>query len=243
MVYIGNNGKAASVSSIKVGDENGKAANVIGGWVGDENGKARRIWSLDRPMWKFTCQTGVNLHVSGSGLAIDYGDGSGENIGTQTSLYHTSHIYADAEPHQITLYGVLSDVRFWINDEGPAKDYLLSVDTPFPKNRIRDIAAAFRDCTSLTYIPVGLFDNCPNVTDFGVAFYGCTSLAAIPAGLFDNCPNVTNFNNTFYGCTAITSDVPELWDTSKWPNVRYHESCFFNCTNAANYADIPEGWK
>ena len=112
MVYIGNNGKAASVASIKVGDADGKAQNVVGGWVGDENGKARRIWSLDRPMWKFTCQTGVNLHLAGSGLAIDYGDGASENIGTQTSDYHVSHSYVDAEPHQVTLYGVLTFLRF-----------------------------------------------------------------------------------------------------------------------------------
>lgn len=171
MVYIGNNGKATSVSSIKIGDMDGKAQNVVGGWVGDENGKARRIWSLDRPMWKFTCQNGVNLHVSGSGLAIDYGDGVSENIGTQTSEYYISHIYADAEPHQITLYGVLSYVRFWISDdEEPAKSYLLSVDTPFSRNRIAFFDNTFWECTSLTSISAGLFDNCPNVTSFNSAF-------------------------------------------------------------------------
>lgn len=270
MVYIGNNGKAASVSSIKVGDADGKAQNVVGGWAGDENGKARRIWSLDRPMWKFTCQNGVNLHVSGSGLAIDYGDGSGENIGTQTSEYHISHAYADAEPHQVTLYGVLTALQFWDDDAESAKNYLLSVDTPFPKNRIANVIGMFDNCTSLTSIPAGLFDNCPNVTDFSSTFYnctslttipvglfdnctavtwfsntflGCTSLAAIPAGLFDNCPNVTNFAATFLDCTAITSAVPELWDTAKWPNVTSHDRCFRNCTNAANYADIPADWK
>lgn len=216
MVYIGNNGKAASVSSIKVGDADGKAQNVVGGWVGDENGKARRIWSLDRPMWKFTCQNGVNLHVSGSGLAIDYGDGVSESIGTQTNAYHVTHSYTDTKPHQVTLYGVLSYVRFWKDDEESAQNYLLYVDTPFPKNRI---------------------------AGFSNTFWKCTSLASIPAGLFDNCPNVTNFNNTFDDCTAIASDVPELWDTAKWPNVTNHLACFSGCTNAANYADIPEGWK
>lgn len=242
MVYIGKNGKAASVSAIKIGDADGKAQNVVGGWVGDENGKARRIWSLDRPMWKFTCQNGVNLHVSGSGLAIDYGDGASESIGTQTNEYHISHAYADAEPHQVTLYGVLSYAHFWHNDGESAKNYLLSVDTPFQKNRIAYFNSTFAFCTSLSSIPAGLFDNCPNVTDFTFAFYNCTSLASIPAGLFDNCPNVTDFNSTFFRCTAITSAVPELWDTAKWPNVANHGNCFYNCTSAANYADIPAGW-
>ena len=244
MVYIGKNGKAASASAIKIGDENGKAANVVGGWVGDENGKARRIWSLDRPMWKFTCQNGVNLHVSGSGLAIDYGDGASESIGTQTSEYHIFHVYADAEPHQVTLYGVLSSVHFWKNDdEEPVKNYLLSVDTPFPENRITSFTFTFQNCTSLASIPTGLFDNCPNVTDFNSAFDGCASLTSIPGGLFDNCTAVIRFDYVFSGCRAITSAVPELWDTTKWPNVTAHTACFFNCTNAANYADIPAGWK
>jgi hypothetical protein len=298
MIYVGKNGKAASVSAAKVGDGNGKALNVVGGWVGDVNGKARRIWSLDRPMWKFTCQNGVNLHVSGSGLAIDYGDGASESIGTQTSEYHISHVYADTEPHQVTLYGVLSYVRFGVTDDGePAKNYLLSVDTPFPKNRIASFDSAFRSCASLTAIPAGLFDNCtavtefsytfsgcasltaipaglfdnctavtefistfqycasllsiptglfdncPNVTSFDSAFLNCASLTAIPAGLFDNCTAVTEFSYTFGNCTAITSAVPELWDTVKWPNVSGYTQCFYNCTNAANYADIPEGWK
>lgn len=243
MVYIGKNGKAASASAIKIGDENGKAANVVGGWVGDENGKARRIWSLDRPMWKFTCQNGVNLYVAGSGLAIDYGDGASESIGTQTSLYHVSHAYADEEPHQVTLYGVLSGVRFWDNDEEPAKNYLLSVDTPFPRSRIADFSNAFIHCTSLTSIPAGLFDNCTAVTRFDNTFSGCTSLAAIPAGLFDNCTAVKDFDGTFWGCDAIANAVPELWDTGKWPNVASYVRCFHNCTSAANYADIPEGWK
>jgi hypothetical protein len=54
---------------------------------------------------------------------------------------------------------------------------------------------------------------------------------------------VTDFRFTFRNCTAITSAVPELWDTVKWPNVTAYESCFLNCTNAANYANIPAGWK
>jgi hypothetical protein len=54
---------------------------------------------------------------------------------------------------------------------------------------------------------------------------------------------VTNFSYTFQGCTAITSAVPELWDTTKWPSTRFRDRCFYNCTNAANYADIPVGWK
>jgi hypothetical protein len=244
MVYIGKNGKSASVSSIKVGDADGKAQNVVGGWVGDENGKARRIWSLDRPMWKFTCQNGVNLHVSGSGLAIDYGDGTSENIGAQTSEYHISHSYSDAEPHQVTLYGVLSYVRFWKSvDDEPQKTYLLKVDTPFPENRITSFDSTFNNCKSLTSIPDGLFDNCTAVRSFSSAFNSCTGLTSIPDGLFDNCTAVRSFSSAFRNCLNITSAVPELWDTAKWPNVTDNRVCFRNCINAANYADIPAGWK
>ena len=229
MVYIGNNGKAASVSTIK---------------IGDENGKARRIWSLDRPMWKFTCQNGVNLHVSGSGLAIDYGDGASENIGTQFDKYHISHTYADEEPHQVTLYGVLTYLNFWDSgDTLSMQYYLLSVDTPFPRNRIAFFNSTFRNCQSLTSIPAGLFDNCTAVADFSSTFRNCQSLTSIPAWLLDNCTAVKYFISTFYNCRSLTSAVPELWNAAKWPNVTSYDDCFGNCTNAANYADIPADWK
>lgn len=244
MIYVGKNGKAASVSAVKVGDANGKALNVVGGWVGDENGKARRIWSLDRPMLKFTCQNGVNLHLSGSGLAIDYGDGSSENIGTQIGADYISHTYADTEPHQVTLYGVLTYLQFWGQEDTlSAQYYLLSVDTPFPRNRIASFNSTFLNCESLTSIPAGLFDNCTAVDDFSHAFQNCTSLTSIPAGLFDNFTAAEFFDYTFYNCRSLTSSVPELWDTAKWSNVTSYWSCFWGCTHAVNYADIPADWK
>jgi len=54
---------------------------------------------------------------------------------------------------------------------------------------------------------------------------------------------VTNFNDTFNGCSSLTSDVPELWDTTKWPNVDLHKMCFYGCDSASNYSDIPDDWK
>lgn len=63
----------------------------------------------------------------------------------------------------------------------------------------------FEDCTSIISIPVGIFDNCPEVIDFSRTFLNCTSLISIPEGLFDNCTKVTNFRNTFYNCSSLTS--------------------------------------
>lgn len=295
MIKFGSNDKAAPVASVKIGDASGKAANVVGGWIGDENGKARTVWSGGGEPFVFTCKTGVNLHVSGSNLRIDFGDGTTQNIGKSGDI---SHLYADSNNHQVKLYGTLSAIRFWDDDGEDAKGYLQSIDSPFPgKNRIltfyftfnkctsltsipsglfdnctavenfdstfdsctsltsipaglfdnctavKSFGSTFTNCTSLTSIPSGLFDNCTAVTRFNSAFWNCTSLTSIPAGLFDNCPNVTNFGYTFLKCTAITSAVPKLWDTAKWPNVTDHEGCFHNCTSAANYADIPAGWK
>lgn len=98
----------------------------------------------------------------------------------------------------------------------------------------------FDGCQGITSIPTGLFDNCSRVTNFSFAFRSLRSLTSIPVGLFDNCPNVKDFQHAFDGCTSITSNVPRLWETH--PNAT-GLACFRGCTNAANYAEIPDNWK
>lgn len=232
MVYIGNNGKAVSISSIKVGDANGKAQNVVGGWVGDENGKARRIWS-GSDGFRFKVRGPGSITFSGN---VEISDGSSKKQYTSAS----DETYSwGAAAKTITIRGELTNIRF---DSGSNLTEILSV-FPASMSGVTNFISTFDNCTSLTSIPAGLFGNCPNVTDFGGTFNGCYSLTSIPAGLFDNCTAVTDFTSTFFGCTAITSAVPELWNTVKWPNVTNHTQCFINCTNAANYASIPAGWK
>ncbi len=94
----------------------------------------------------------------------------------------------------------------------------------------------FKDCSNLTSIPQGLFDNCVNVTTFSSCFSGCRLLTSIPQGLFDNCVNVTSFSSCFSGCRALTSIPEGLFKN----NINVTE--FDNCFNALqNLTSIPQG--
>lgn len=134
---------------------------------------------------------------------------------------------------------------------------------------VTDFSWCFCDCSSLTSIPNGLFDNCTKVTNFRECFKYCESLTTIPQGLFDNCHNVTVFSECFRACSRInvpyelfdnchkvesfsgcfnnciytTSSLPDVWNKSKFPQVKYYEKYARNCTNATNYNEIPADFK
>jgi len=98
---------------------------------------------------------------------------------------------------------------------------------------------AFRNCVNLASLPDGLFDNNTAVTTFQDVFNGCINLTTIPDGLFDNNTLVTYYTYAFSNCTSLTSFAPELWELDPLPD---GFQCFYECTNASNYDDIPEYW-
>lgn len=93
--------------------------------------------------------------------------------------------------------------------------------------------------TTLSTIGEELFLNSPNISNLNLAFFN-SIITTIPTTLFDPVQNVSNFTGTFQNCRQITSSVPELWTRT---NVTANSFCFYNCSLAANYADIPSGWK
>lgn len=113
-----------------------------------------------------------------------------------------------------------------------------------------DLNDAFNHCESLTSIPNGLFDyiKCYSFVD---TFYQCTNIEYVPADLFDICTPAgsTNvmFASCFYNCNGITSSVPELWNKGYTPprEWAFHafDDCFYGCTNADNWEDIPSPWR
>lgn len=118
-----------------------------------------------------------------------------------------------------------------------------------------DISALTRVTTlNNTYRSGGKPTSFPDVstlTNVGTlysAWYECISMTSCPA-LFPGSTNLTNVAYAFYGCIGIVGAVPELWDTNVWANTNFlltaanHTNCFKNCTGAANYGDIPAGWK
>ena len=104
-------------------------------------------------------------------------------------------------------------------------------------NNVAYFTRTFYGCTSLTTIPSGLFDN-TNVTSFSGAFYGCTSLTTIPSGLFDNNTNVTSFSGAFHYCSSLTTIPSDLFDNNT--NVTSFQETFKNCTSLTEVA--PRLW-
>ena len=114
----------------------------------------------------------------------------------------------------------------------------------------------FANCTSLTVIPSGLFDNMTASgavdTMFEGTFTGCTSLTSIPVGLFDDViassSNWTRlsststggvFRDTFSGCTSLASIPAELFSGMTINGI---PSMFANTfRNCSSLATIPTG--
>lgn len=131
-------------------------------------------------------------------------------------------------------------------------DYALSYyrGTSIPESLFKNLKiSSFNHGTaysSLTQLPSKMFENCTfsSTMNFDYAFRE-TKLVTVPTDLFDgfNTEGITfTFNNCFNGLSTITSAVPELWNRTDM-NITSHAACFRGCTNAANYADIPDDWK
>lgn len=108
-------------------------------------------------------------------------------------------------------------------------------ESGFPES-ITSFYETFTDCSSLTEIPSGLFDNCTQVTAFTNTFAGCSGLTVIPVGLFDHCTEVTSFNSTFMGCSALT-EIP----TGLFNNCLYVKDFIATFQNCENIGEIPSG--
>nr|WLJ26159.1 MAG: protein of unknown function DUF285 [Firmicutes phage HS17] len=120
----------------------------------------------------------------------------------------------------------LSEYKIKLQNEEDLKTFIQNnkgvtiLPNMFNTSNVTNMRAMFKDCTSLTEVP--LF-NTSNVTNMSGMFYGCTSLTEVP--LF-NTSNVTNMNSMFRDCTSLT-EVP-LFNTS---NVTSMNSMFRDCTN------------
>lgn len=93
--------------------------------------------------------------------------------------------------------------------------------------------------TNITEIPQGLFESLP-IKEATFAFSSIGSLVTVPEDFLMSCTDLSDVSGLFMNCYGITSKVPELWRNRK---ITKYTECFKGCTNAANYADIPAGWK
>lgn len=129
---------------------------------------------------------------------------------------------------------------------------------------VLQLESVFENCTSLTALPAELFTNGQRYM-FTATFKGCVNLRSIPAKeqlvsplawvvleeIISTYPPSyyakygPRYKEMFSGCTALESNAPDFWtiisSDSRWTIVG--TECFHDCTNVANYADIPSNWK
>lgn len=113
--------------------------------------------------------------------------------------------------------------------------------TIFERAEVESYQNMFRGCTSLVMLSSSLFAT-DKMVDFTRCFENCTALTAVPDNLFDYCPNIIRVDYCFSGCYSIITEVPRLWER-EWYNSDYYEDCYYWCYNAANYEEIPIGWR
>ena len=186
--------------------------------------------------------------LSGYSLVVDWGDRNTETFTDGTWLYqnNTTHTYAQAGEYTVTISSTQRDGTQTQMPQLCFSDYsyvnanskkLVSLNTPL-LNMGSNFNNCFRNCTSLTKIPEGLFDNNPSVTNFSSCFYGCTGLTgAIPEALFNANNKVMDFGSCFSGCTGLTGAIPEGLFTANTA-VTSFASCFYGCTGLTG--TIPE---
>ncbi|MCD8294359.1 MAG: hypothetical protein LUE27_03800 [Clostridia bacterium] len=113
----------------------------------------------------------------------------------------------------------------------------------------------FYGCSALTDVDADLFAYMGDVVNFTSVFRDCTSLESVPASLFDNCKLITTIQYAFMGCTAMTGESPytmvdgekiHLYERDNCPDefshISMHAKTFNECTNMADYDDLPSGW-
>ena len=175
------------------------------------------LFSIDSPSFV------VSITFVNPDIYVDWGDGS--EVENYTYGGEKSHSYSSTGSYVLKIYGECSNFAF---SSGGGK--LTSILSPIRGiDGLITFDETFSFCTSLTAIPTGLFDNCPNIVRFGSTFAACTSLTAIPTGLFDNCPNVMSFEVIFNGCTSLTTIPTGLFDNC--PSVTSFFLSFLSCTS------------
>ena len=165
-------------------------------------------------------------------IDIVWGDGNKDTI-NEVSVTHT---YSAIGVYILKIRGQASRIHFDNADAQKSLTQILSVIRKI--DGVTSFQRTFYNCTALTSIPAGLFNNNPAVTSFEDTFYGCTGLTSIPGGLFGNNTQVITFQRTFRGCLNLTGPIPSgLFDSNT--QVVTFQSIFSGCVNLSG--SIPTG--
>ena len=215
-------GLVASPSSILIGDTSVVTATLTdyNDSVEGENVKFYQVFEADGHL-SFTGQTftvsSSTDGFSGSGIIIDWGDGTTTTYTNRNSLNHT---YATEGDYAISLMGDITSFRV-----NCFRDCLGLTNVIIPDTVTSLEEDCFMNCSDLTNIIIP-----DSVTSLGKdCFFGCSSLTNVVIP-----DSVTNIGNScFYNCSGLTSVI--------LPNnlTRLSDSCFYNCSGLTNVV-IPD---
>jgi len=190
-------------------------------------------------------------------IVVDWGDGSGTTTIIAKNSVNRFHTYTTAGTYQIVVSGycpafnvnnstyrlLYRSVDDWgqisfqqIDFYGCSNLNTLPVDGSNNAilheglNTVINFDSTFRQ-TSISSIPIGLFDFASNAKTFINTFVFCQSITSIPSGLFDNNTLVTAFSGTFNACLNLTAIPSGLFDNNT--SVVNFESVFRNCRKLA----------
>ena len=126
--------------------------------------------------------------------------------GTKTTQSYKSLTFSAGDVVRILGKDVVSFPKFSAN----GTDYMLSLDTPLPfmsdedGNGITSANSMFAYSQNIKSIPVGMFDNNPDIVSFDYLFRQAIQLNEVPAGLFAKCNKATSFRYMFtYGDFSV----------------------------------------
>ena len=124
-----------------------------------------------------------------------------------------------------TWYGCSSAVSF------PEVNALTNVNSMYETYRFVASCKVFPDVDQLNL-----------VTRYFRTWHSCSAITNVPA-LVSNSDVLTDAQGAFFGCNKMGGTVVELWNTNLFPNLTGYVNTFDGCTNLANWADVPAGWR
>lgn len=166
---------------------------------------------------------------------IDWGDGSAKSVVTAYDDVNRIHTYSVAGKYKVEITGTcegwsfnnagdklkITNILYWGN---PLKfnDFKYLTGGFYGCTALKSLGRGsilfsgsggfyetFRNCSSLTSLPVDLFkySTAVSTNGFRATFYGCTSLASLPVDLFryNTAVSTLGFYRTFCGCTSLAS--------------------------------------
>jgi hypothetical protein len=142
-------------------------------------------------------------------ITIDWGDGSSPILVERTSIGETN-TYLLPGNYTIKISGSLGadgNIQLGSTLAESARVKSTSIIPNIPG--LNYFSRTFQDCSSLTEIPNGLFNN-NNIFSFNFCFSNCTGLTSIPATLFANNISAIEFLNCFENVSLTTTSYSNL---------------------------------